>query len=114
MRADLPPQAGDFLRQDDAELTDQATQPVVGCRAFFDKSLPRAVQAEDDLIEPLRSGLSSQKTRAKPLRMLVFFLDRDETHMVPGDSFTDGRCVRRVILATLTAHAVGRHELGSH
>ena len=84
MRADLPPQAGDFLWQDEAELTDQAAQPVVGCRAFFDKPLPRTVQAEDDLIEPLRSGLSSQKTRAKPLRMLVFFLDRDETHVGPG------------------------------
>ena len=31
-----------------------------------------------------------------------------------GDGFADGRCVRCVILATLTTHALGRHELGSH
>ena len=64
MRADVPAQAGDLLRQDDAEFGDQAAQAVVGGGAFFDKALPGAVQAEDDL--------------------LVFFLDRDKAHVWAG------------------------------
>ena len=75
MRANAASQAGDFLRQDDAELGDQATQTVVGRGAFFDKPLPRAVQSEDDL--------------------LVFFLDRDEAHVCTSHGFADGRRMAR-------------------
>ena len=48
---DVAAQAGDFLRQDDAELRYQAAQAVVDRGAFFDKALPGAVQGEDDLLE---------------------------------------------------------------
>ena len=48
--ADVAAQAGDLLRQDDAEFGDQAAQAVVEGGAFFDKPLPRAVQAKDDLL----------------------------------------------------------------
>ena len=73
---------------------DEAAQPVVGGGAFFDEPLPGAVQAEDDL--------------------LVFFLDRDEAHLRPGDGFADGGSIRGVVLAALAAHAVGGDELGRH
>jgi len=63
---------------------------VVGGGAFFDKALPCAVQTEDDL--------------------LVFFLDRDETHGRASDGFADG--VGRGVLAALAAQAVRGDELG--
>ncbi len=94
MRADLTTQAGDFLRQDDAEFADQAAQPVIGRGAFFDKAIPGAVQAQDDL--------------------LVFFLDRDEAHVRSGDGFANRGGVRRIILAALAGHAVGGDELRRH
>ena len=114
MGADVLAQAGDFLRQDDAEFGDQAADSVVGGGALFDEALSRAVQCEDDLMKPLRSGLSSQKTRAKPLRMLVFFLDRDKAHVGSGDSFADGRGIGGIVLATLAGEAVGGDELRRH
>jgi len=94
MRANTPSQAGDLLWQDDAELGDETTQTVVGRGAFFDKTLPRAVQAEDDL--------------------LVFFLDRDEAHMRSGNGFADGGRIRCVVLAALATHAVRGDELRGH
>ena len=94
MRANVAAQTGDFLWQDDAELGNQATQAVVGRGTFFDKTFPRAVQAEDDL--------------------LVLFLDRDEAHMCPGDGFADGGRIRCVVLAALAAHAVGGDKLRGH
>jgi len=87
-------QPGDFLWQNDAEFANQSAQSVVGGRALFDESLPGAVQAEDGL--------------------LVFFLDRDKSHLGPGDSFADGRGIRRVVLAAAARHAVGRDKLGGH
>ena len=50
MRADLSTQASDLLWQDDAEFRDQAAQSVVDRRALFNKALPGAVQAENDLL----------------------------------------------------------------
>lgn len=94
MGADFPAQAFDFLWQNDAEFADQAAEPVVERGAFFDEALPGAVQAEDGL--------------------LIDILDRDETHVGPGDGFADGRGIGGVILAALAAHPVRRHELGSH
>lgn len=91
---DFPAQAFDFLRQDDAEFADQATQAVVECGAFFDEALPGAVQAEDSL--------------------LVDVLDRDEAHVGPGDGFADGGGIGGVVLAALAAHPVRRHELRCH
>ncbi len=102
--------------QNNTEFGHQSTQAVVGGGAFFDKALPRAVQGENDLIKPLRSGLSSQKARAKPLRMLVLFLDRDKTHVASGDGFADGGRIRCVVLAAFAAHAVRGspfHSLGA-
>ena len=53
MLANLAPQTGDFLRQDDAEFGDQSTETVVERSTFFDKPLPAAVQTQDDLLVPL-------------------------------------------------------------
>jgi hypothetical protein len=78
---DVAAQVGDLLRQDDTEFADEAAQTVRGGGAFFDEPLPGAVQAQDDL--------------------LVFFLDRDEAHVGPGDGFADGGGVRRIVLAAL-------------
>lgn len=71
VRADALSQAGDFLRQDDAEFGDQAAQPVVGGGAFFDKALPGAVQAQQDDLP-------------------VFFLGGDKAHLGTSDGFADG------------------------
>ena len=92
--ADLAAQAGDFLRQRDAELGDQAAQAVVACGAFLDESLPGAVQTQDDL--------------------LVFFLDRDEKHGRSGDGLADRGGIRRIVLAATASHAIGRDELRRH
>lgn len=92
--ADFPAQAFNLLRQNDAEFADQATQAVVERGAFFHKTLPGAVQAEDGL--------------------LVDVLDRDEAHIGPGDGFADGGRVGRIVLAALAAHPVRCHELGGH
>ena len=90
MRTDLPAQAGDLLRQDNAEFGNQPTQAVIERRAFLDKALPCAVQAQDDL--------------------LVLFLDRDKAHLGPGDGLSDGGSVRCVVFATLAGHAVRSHK----
>ena len=92
--ADFPTQAFDFLRQNNAEFADQATQAVVERGAFFDETLPGTVQAEDGL--------------------LVDILDRDETHVRPGDRFANGGGIGRVVLAALAAHPVRGDELGGH
>jgi len=92
--ADLAAQAGDFLRQHDAELGDQAAQAVVACGAFLDESLPGAVQTQDDL--------------------LVFFLDRDEKHGRASDGLADRGGIRRIVLAETASHAIGRDELRCH
>ena len=47
--ADFSPQAFDLLREDDAEFGNQSAQAVVECGAFFDESLPGAVQGEGGL-----------------------------------------------------------------
>lgn len=94
MGADFPAQPFDFLRQNNAELADQAAQAVVERGAFFNKPLPGTVQAEDGL--------------------LIDILDRDEAHVGPGDRFADGGSVGRIVLAALAAHPVRRHKLGGH
>ena len=94
MSADFPTQAFDFLRQNNAEFADQATQAVVERGAFFHEALPGAVQAEDGL--------------------LVDALDRDKAHVRPGDSFANGGGIGRVVLAALAAHPVRGDELGGH
>ena len=114
VKHDVAAQVGDLLRQDDAEFGNQAAQPVVDGRPLLDEASAGAMQAEDDLMKPLRSGLSSQKTRAKPLRMLVFFLDRDEAHVRPPHGFADRGGVRGVVLAALAGQAVGADELRRH
>ena len=70
MRTDAMTQARNFLWQNDAEFGNQAAQPVIGRGALFDEALPRAVQAQDDL--------------------LVFFFDGDKAHRGPGDGLGDG------------------------
>ena len=90
--ANLAPQADNLLRQHDAEFADQAAQAVIERGALFNEALPRAVKREDDL--------------------LVFFLHRHEAHVGPGDGFADGGGVRRIVLATLAAHAVRGDEFG--
>ena len=92
MRANTLPQTTHFLRQDDAEFGNQAAQAVIGGGAFFNKTLPGTVQAQDDL--------------------LVFFLDGDKAHLGTGDGLSDGGGVRCVVLAAFTAHAVGGDEFG--
>ncbi len=62
--ADALAQAGDFLRQDDAEFGYQAAQSAIGCGALFNKALAGAVQAQDDL--------------------LMFFLDGAQSAYAPG------------------------------
>ena len=94
MFANTSAQTGDLLRQDDAEFGYQPAQAVVGGRTFFDKTLPRAVQGENDL--------------------LVLFLDRDKTHVGSGDGFANGCRIRCVVLSALAAHAVRGNELGGH
>ena len=42
----------------------------------------------------------------------MFFFDRDESHLGPGDGFADGGGVRCVVFAALAAHAVRADELG--
>ena len=41
---------GYFLRQHEAELRQQAAQPIDGRRAFLDESLTHTVQAQDRLL----------------------------------------------------------------
>ena len=83
-----------FLWQDDAEFGDQPAQAVIGRCSFFDKTLSRAVQAEDDL--------------------LMLFLDRDEAHVGTRHGFADGGRIGCVVLAALAAHAIGTDELRCH
>ena len=90
----MPAQVDDFLWQNDAELGDQPAHPVIGRCAFFDKTLSRAVQAENDL--------------------LMLFLDWDEAHVGTRHGLADRSSVRRIVLAALAAHAIGRDELRSH
>jgi len=90
--ANLAAQAADLLWEHDAEFADEAAQAVVEGGAFFDETLPRAMEREDDL--------------------LLLFLHRHEAHVGPGDGFADGGGVRRVVLAALAAHAVRGDELG--
>jgi len=94
MRTDLAAQAGDFLRQDNTEFGHQAANPVVGGGAFFNKTLPGAVQTEDDL--------------------LVFFLDRDKAHVRPGNGFANRSGIRGVVFAAFAAQAIRGDELRGH
>ena len=55
----------------------QAAQSVIGRCALFDEALPRAVQAQDDL--------------------LVFFFDGDKAHRGPGGGLGDGGGVSGVV-----------------
>ncbi len=93
VRADLSTQASDLLRQDDAKFGDQAAQPVVEGGAFFDEALPRAVQAEDDL--------------------LMRFLDRYKAHVRPSDRFANRSSIRGVGFAAFTAQTVRGDEFGA-
>ncbi len=90
----MPAQVDDFLWQNDAELGDQPAHPVIGRCAFFDKTLSRAVQAENDL--------------------LMLFLDWDEAHVGTRHGFADGGRIGCVVLAALAAHAIRTDELRSH
>ncbi len=94
MGADVLAQAGDFLRQDDAEFGDQAADSVIRGGTLFDEALSRAVQGEDDL--------------------LVFFLDRNKAHVGAGDGFADGRGIGGIVLAAFAGEAVGGDELRRH
>lgn len=92
--ADFPAQVLGLLREDDAELREQAAHAVEAGGAFFDKPLACAVQAED--------------------RLLMLVLDRDEAHVGAADGFTDGSRVGGVVLAAPAGHAVRDDELGCH
>ncbi len=86
MRTDLVAQPLDLLRQNDAELGDQAANAVVQGGAFFDKALPGTMQGECGL--------------------LVFILDRHEAHLRTRDGFADRGGIGSIVLATLPAHPV--------
>jgi hypothetical protein len=81
-------------RQHDPELGQQASDAVDARRAFSDEALPRAVHHQ--------------------LRLLLLGLDRHEAHVRPLHRLADGRRVGSVVLASLAAHAVRRHQLGRH
>jgi len=81
MDCDFSSQTLRALRQHHAKFGKQATYPVVDCRPFLDKALPRSMQAE--------------------CRLLVFVLQRHEAHARTCHCLTDRRRVRRVVLATL-------------
>ena len=47
-------------------------------------------------------------------RLLMFILQRHETHARTCHRFADRSSIRRVILAALAGHAIRRHEVGRH
>ncbi|CAB3775015.1 hypothetical protein LMG29542_08397 [Paraburkholderia humisilvae] len=82
------------LRQHHAEFGEQATHPVVDRGALLDETLPCPMQAQRGL--------------------LMFILQRHETHARTGHRFADGCCIGRVILAALARHPVRRHKFWRH
>jgi len=42
--ANLAPQTGNLLRQNNAKFSDEATQPVIECGTLLDETLPSAMQ----------------------------------------------------------------------
>lgn len=65
----------------------------VGGRTFFDKTLPRAVQGENDL--------------------LVLFLDRDKTHVGSNDGFANGCRIAASFFPRLPLMRYGVTDLGA-
>lgn len=47
-------------------------------------------------------------------RLLMFILQRHETHARTCHRFADRSSIRRVILAALAGHAIRRHKVGRH
>src|SRR5260221_6035964 len=94
MGRDLSPETLRALWQHDAEFGEQAAHPVIGRSPFLDESLPGPMQAKR--------------------RLLMFVLQRHETHTRTGYGLTDGGRIRRIVLAALARHAIRRYELGRH
>jgi hypothetical protein len=94
VRCGLAAYGGGLLRQDNAELREQAADAVDSGRALLDQALAHAVHAQPGL--------------------LVLALDRNEPHVRSLHCFADRSRVGCVVLAALAAHAIGRHELRRH
>src|SRR6476619_8360347 len=94
MRSRLATHGCSLLGQDNAELTQQATQAIDRGSALLDEALTHSVHAQPGL--------------------LVLALDRDEVHVRSLHCLADRRGVGRVVLAQHATYAVRRDELGCH